>query len=155
MEWRSCSPGESTSDLDSGNRSNAVGTHQENLILDESLRDKRLLSEFLTRDSLRHIYELADLDEPYWPDTVWYGLKVEGRLEQLAMLYRAFQTPVLMAYGDGDPDTVRRFLDDLLPDLAPPLYAHLPSDNVTVAERSFRVTDHGLHIKMGLNIQRD
>jgi hypothetical protein len=56
------------------------------------IHDKTLLESFLRRNTFLHLYELGDLDEPFWPWTTWYGLMDEGELQAVTLLYRTKET---------------------------------------------------------------
>ena len=37
------------------------------------LHDKKELEHFLNKDIYLHIYSIGDLDDFFWPYTIWYG----------------------------------------------------------------------------------
>ena len=115
-----------------------------------SLHDKAEIEAFACQNPFLHLYELGDLDDFYWPHTVWYGWQVEGHIQQLALLYTALSTPVLLAYGDPPHEGMRDFLYALMPLLPRRLFAHLHPDAVAVIAEQYQVESGGLHWKMGL-----
>lgn len=66
----------------------------------EHLHDKRDIEAFLRRNPFTHLFEYSDLDDQYWPNTIWFGLRDGGLLRQVALLYTGLPTPVLMANAD-------------------------------------------------------
>ena len=58
-----------------------------------SLHDKASIRAYTMHNPLLHIYEIGDLDDFFWPHTVWYGWVDEGVITQLALLYMPFSPP--------------------------------------------------------------
>jgi len=90
-----------------------------------SLHDKVEIEAFVRRNPLRHLFELGDLDERYWPHTVWYALEgvdtsavtplTQADVPALEALYResypgnAFSSQSVWTgwyYGIRDEDTI-------------------------------------------------
>jgi ribosomal protein S18 acetylase RimI-like enzyme len=90
-----------------------------------------------------HLYELGDLDDFFFPHTIWYGL--EGS-DAIALLYVASDLPVLLALGDD----VRPLLAALAPALPRRFYAHLAVGVGSELAAAFRVAPQGLHDRMVL-----
>lgn len=114
------------------------------------LHDKTEIESFLRRNNFLHLYEIGDLDEFFWDYTVWYALKVEGQIKQLALIYVGIAQPVLLAFDDGAPDSLRELLRGILPFLPSQLYAHLHHETVTALAPSYDIQSHGVHYKMAL-----
>jgi len=51
------------------------------------LNDKSRIEAFLRENVYLHIYSIGDLDDFFWPDTVWYGWDKEGEIQAVALLY--------------------------------------------------------------------
>src|ERR671936_2454199 len=62
-----------------------------------SLHEKHDIEPFLRHNLFAHLFEYSDLDDQYWPYTIWFGLQEGGNLRQVALLYTGLPTPVLMA----------------------------------------------------------
>jgi RimJ/RimL family protein N-acetyltransferase len=80
---------------------------------------------------------------------VWFGHQTQGQLDAVALLYVGMPTPTLLALsrgGDALPALVRS-IADLLPAR---FYAHLTPGIASVLEPTYRLTAHGLHLKMSL-----
>jgi hypothetical protein len=46
----------------------------------ERITDRDAIEAFLRRDVGAHVYALADLDDFFWPETVWYAaLEARGQ----------------------------------------------------------------------------
>src|SRR5262245_21241919 len=52
-----------------------------------SLHDKAEIEAFVRQNALLYLFELGDLDDFFWPSTVWYARKAEDTIQQLALLY--------------------------------------------------------------------
>jgi GNAT superfamily N-acetyltransferase len=50
-----------------------------------SLHDRETIGAFLRRNAPLHLYALGDLDDFFWPSTLWYGLERDGELRQLIL----------------------------------------------------------------------
>lgn len=115
-----------------------------------SLHDKTEIEAFLRRNTFLHLYEIGDLDEFFWNYTVWYALKVAGQIEQLALVYTGIAQPVLLAFDNGAPDSLRELLRSMAPVLPARLYAHLHAETVTALDSNYAAQSHGVHYKMAL-----
>jgi GNAT superfamily N-acetyltransferase len=114
------------------------------------LTDRSTIEAFLRRDTARHLFELGDLDERYWPHTKWYRWQAGDRLSQIALLYTRPSRPVLLFYGDPPLEEARDFATALLPHLPTRMYAHLGLEVVSEFERRFGVERRGLCQQMQL-----
>ncbi|TVQ18239.1 MAG: GNAT family N-acetyltransferase [Spirochaetaceae bacterium] len=120
------------------------------------LHDKPVIERYLKRDVPLHIYALGDLDDFFWPYTQWWGLRSADPgssgsedLEAVTLLYVASSTPTLLALGT-DHEPLSSLIESIAHLLPERFYAHLsPGVAPSLAER-FRLTPHGLHLKMAL-----
>lgn len=79
------------------------------------LTNRATIRAFLNRDRALTAYALGDLDDAFWPDSVFYGAQRGGMLESLVLLYHGLDPVVLTAFGE--PDGVGAILDAVaLPD---------------------------------------
>ena len=112
-----------------------------------SLHDKEQIAAFLRRKSHLHLYHLGDLDDFFWPYTVWYGAKQDGQIEQLVMLYTALDDPVLLAISE-DAEAMRDLLRAILHLLPRRIYSHLSAGVVEALAEDYQVEPHGQYYKM-------
>ncbi len=115
-----------------------------------TLHAKADIEAFARKNTFLHLYEIGDLDDFYWPHTVWYGWRKGDQLQQLALIYTALSTPVLLSYGDPPRAGMRDFILALLPLLPHRLYTHLYPGVADVMAEQYEVDFRGLHSKMGL-----
>lgn len=115
------------------------------------LRDRNALSAFLRRRPAVHAYALGDLDDFFWPHTRWLGWQVEGRLEQVALLYGEPDPPVLLALAESPEHGMAELLHAFADRLPERVYAHLtPSLVETLAPVLVPATEPVRHQKLGL-----
>ncbi|MBN1202450.1 MAG: GNAT family N-acetyltransferase [Anaerolineae bacterium] len=101
------------------------------------LTDKTAIRAYLNRDRALTAYALGDLDDAFWPDSVFYGARQGGRLAALVLLYHGLTPPVLTAFGD--PDSVRAIFDTQpLPD---EIYYLMPPELETLLGRYFELPE--------------
>jgi ribosomal protein S18 acetylase RimI-like enzyme len=115
-----------------------------------SLHDRSEVECFARRDTFLHLYELGDLDDFFWPHTVWYAHKDDGgQVRHLALLYLDQSIPTLLALS-RDQSAMRAFLLALIPILPPRLYVHTGEEAVRAFEGCYDIRPRGPHHKMGL-----
>jgi RimJ/RimL family protein N-acetyltransferase len=115
------------------------------------LRDRDELASFFRRRPEVHAYELGDLDDFFWPHTRWFGWLVEGRLEQVALVYGEPDPPVLIALAEEPVEGMADLLRAIAPELPFAVYAHL-SPGILDAPGSSHAPSHdpAPHLKLGL-----
>lgn len=64
------------------------------------LTDKDTIRAFLNTDRALMAYALGDLDEAFWPQSVFYGTYLGDQLESVVLLYQGLDPAVLTAFGD-------------------------------------------------------
>jgi predicted GNAT family acetyltransferase len=111
---------------------------------------KTEIEQFALQNPYLHLFELGDLDDYYWPHTIWYGWQVADQLQQLALIYTRPVIPVLLAYAEAPIEAMRDFLQALMPLLPGRLYAHLSPQAVDVLTACYQIESRGLYLKMGL-----
>jgi RimJ/RimL family protein N-acetyltransferase len=115
------------------------------------LQDRQEIEAFLRQDVYLHLYSLGDLDDFFFPHTRWLGGYDQGELRALALVYEAFQPPILLglAAQKGEP-FLRSLLITLIPELPDQVYAHLSPGLAPLFENRFRLQYHGRHLKLAL-----
>ena len=115
-----------------------------------SLHAKREIATFLRRNPFLYVYHLGDLDDFFWPYTVWYALKNGGEIAAMALLYTRFALPVLQAIGDAPLDALAELLRSSRRLLPRRFYAHLSGDLARVFAEDHDSQCHGTFYKMAL-----
>jgi ribosomal protein S18 acetylase RimI-like enzyme len=113
------------------------------------LHEKKEIERFLVKDVFLHIYSIGDLDNFFWPYTIWYGFKPSGYIGAIALLYVGILPPTLLALSK-EHDVMRELLiaiQHLLPDR---FYAHLSPGLEIALDATHDFKSHGEHYKMAL-----
>src|SRR5947209_16148007 len=105
-----------------------------------SLHDKSEIEPFLRQNLFTHLFEVSDLDDHYWPYTIWFGLKDDGgNLRQVALLYTGLLTPVLMVNADRPCEMMSALLQHIVHLLPGRVYAHMHPAHVDAIADHFSV----------------
>src|ERR687884_613926 len=115
-----------------------------------SLHSKQEVEAFARRNPLLHLYEIGDLDDFFWPYTVWYAARDEQGLRQLALLYTDLSMPVILAHAEPPRALMGDLFRSLLPLLPRRFYGHLGEEAVAALRSDYNVRSHGMYLKMGL-----
>jgi len=113
------------------------------------LRNKDRIEAFLRKNVYLHIYSIGDLDDFFWPDTVWYGWEKGGEIQAVALLYTASQDPTLLALS-GQQDVMSELIRSIFHILPERFYAHLSPRVAEAVEQQCQIESYGKHYKMGL-----
>jgi GNAT superfamily N-acetyltransferase len=115
------------------------------------LNDKDELEQFLRKNTALNIYQIGDLDNFYWNNTAWYGLKENNSLKSVVLLYQAPPFKVLLALAPEDETGyLKRLLMSLSADLPGKFYAHLSPGIEKIFETEYDLESHGKYQKMFL-----
>jgi ribosomal protein S18 acetylase RimI-like enzyme len=113
------------------------------------LHDKDRIEAFLRKNVYLHIYSIGDLDDFFWPDTVWYGWEKEGEIQAVTLLYTASDDPTLLALSEQQ-DIMWELVQSIFHILPERFYAHLSPGVVEAVEGRCKIKSCGKHYKMGL-----
>lgn len=112
------------------------------------LHDKREIFSFLKKNIYLHIYSVGDLDDFFWDYTTWYGLREEGEIKAIALVYTGMYMPVLLALTD-ESSCMKDLISSIMHLLPPKFYAHV-SPGVEESLDMYHLKSNGLHFKMAL-----
>ncbi|MBN2047099.1 MAG: GNAT family N-acetyltransferase [Anaerolineaceae bacterium] len=115
-----------------------------------SIHDKHRIETYLLKEAQLNIYSIGDLDDFFWPYTVWYGLEDQGEILRLALLYCGVGLPVLLCFDDGEDALTRQFARSLFALLPASFYAHFRPGLEDIFKEAYDLEYHGLHHKMAL-----
>lgn len=113
------------------------------------LHDRTRIAAALRRNPYLHLYALGDMDEFQWPYTQWYGLAEGENIQEVILLYTAFETPVLQALTDN-PSAMRALAQSVLHLLPRKIYAHLSEGVPDAFAADYHIHEQGMHYKMAL-----
>lgn len=114
------------------------------------VHDKKELLPFLSQNPELYIYLYGDLDDFFWPKTIWYALKPRDEIEALALLYVGMKTPTLLLFHEGDPAMALTLLEEIQSFLPNSFYSHLSESIQPFFEKDFSIHHPALHTKMAL-----
>ena len=114
------------------------------------LHAKAEIEAFLRRNIYLHLYEIGDLDDFFWPYTIWYALKDRDRISQIVLLYTGASPPVLLGFTEESIDQMAALLRSIIPLLPKRFLAHLSMNLAAVFADDYQVHSHGTFHKMAL-----
>jgi ribosomal protein S18 acetylase RimI-like enzyme len=80
---------------------------------------------------------------------MWFGLKTDGDIDAVALLYLGLSLPTLLAFSE-ERDAIRPLLESIRHLLPRRFYAHFSPGLETVLARDYDLEPHGEHYKMGI-----
>ena len=69
-----------------------------------TLTDRSALETYFRQDLSLHLYSLGDLDDFYWPQITVFGTRCDAGPNNVTLLYRGNNLPVLLAFGALESD---------------------------------------------------
>ena len=115
-----------------------------------SRHDKAEIEAFVRQNPLRYLFELGDLDDFFWPSTVWYARKAGDTIQQLALLYIGVSPPIFLANLAPPEEQMRELLHELRTLLPQRVFTNLHPAHVDVFTPEYVIHPRGIHLKMGL-----
>jgi GNAT superfamily N-acetyltransferase len=113
----------------------------------EYLTDRSLLADYFRQDITFHAYSMGDLDDLFWPDTTYLGLRTPTGYDQVSAIYQGMEMPVLLSFCQ--PERVdQSYFDQITEKMPHQFYAHLSPGLESYFTKEFRGTDLGQHYKM-------
>jgi len=114
------------------------------------LRDKSVILTFLRKNKEIQFYLIGDLDDFFWPQTIWYCLTDKKNILSIALLYAGMEIPTLLLFYEGNPKYPMKLLKQIRQKLPPRMFAHLSPGLIDIFGRQNIIHDYGLHFKMVL-----
>jgi len=111
------------------------------------LSDKQRIYDFFQDDPGLHIYEIGDLDDYYFEDTIWYGLEDNGNLCAIVLIYTGLLEPTVLALS-RDPEPMRALLTEIKNRLPDKFYLHLSPGLIDRFADDFNYRHRGDNYKM-------
>jgi ribosomal protein S18 acetylase RimI-like enzyme len=114
------------------------------------LQDKHEIERLLRDDDVYlHLYEIGDLDQPFWPHSIYYTTPGEGQ-RPVVLLYTGLSLPCLLALTKTTAPLMKNLVESVIASLPEKVYAHLSEGLRSLFEKDFRIESHGSFLKMGL-----
>ncbi|MER7701800.1 GNAT family N-acetyltransferase [Kitasatospora sp. NPDC097605] len=113
-----------------------------------ALHDRAVLADRFGRDPELHLFELGDLDEPFWSHTAWYTASADG---PVALLYAVGEVPTLLGLARPErADALAGLLRAMRPVLPRRLLAHLTPGGVDALAPDYRAEHRTAMLRMAL-----
>ncbi|MFD7411922.1 GNAT family N-acetyltransferase [Kitasatospora purpeofusca] len=113
-----------------------------------SLHDRAALAGRFGQDPELHLFELGDLDEPFWSHTAWYTTSADG---PVALLYAVGDVPTLLGLArPAHADRLAGLLHAMRPVLPRRLLAHLTDGGVDALAPDYRAEHRTAMLRMAL-----
>lgn len=116
----------------------------------QTLHSKAEIFDFLKSSPELQVYSIGDLDNFFWPKTVWYSLKEGDEIRAIALLYVGMATPTLLAIYDKNFELFHQLLERIKCILPNKFYAHLSPNLIDVFGKENIIESFGPHYKMAL-----
>jgi ribosomal protein S18 acetylase RimI-like enzyme len=97
------------------------------------LHHKEEIYQFLSKEPELQLYSIGDLDDFFWPKTIWFAEKENDKVEALALLYVGMMPPTLVAFcNENKISATKDLLNQIKPLLPGKFNAHLSPDLLEV-----------------------
>lgn len=114
------------------------------------LHSKSEIINFLMSSPDLQVYSIGDLDDFFWPKTIWYSLKDGNEIKSIVLLYTGMSTPTLLAIYNNVFDSTYQLLQRIKSILPNKFYAHLGPNLIDVFGRQNIIESYGPHYKMAM-----
>ncbi len=114
------------------------------------LHEKEQIHNYLLRAPEYNAYLIGDLDDFFWPKTIWFAEIIENEIKAIAMLYVGMEIPCLLAFCDNDITPTSNLLNNILKLLPKQFTAHLSTGLIDVFEEKNIIEYYGHNCKMAL-----
>ncbi|MGB3368474.1 MAG: GNAT family N-acetyltransferase [Acidaminobacteraceae bacterium] len=116
------------------------------------IHDKNEISDFYSsRTKYDYMYQYNNLDRREWSNTICYGLYDKGELQQIAMLYIGYETPVLLAASFDKIKYNKELIKRIKNYLPSEFYTHMDKETLEYAFDKFEMEDLHEYINMGID----
>ncbi len=116
----------------------------------EILHDKDKILDFLKVNPALYAYMIGDLDDFFWPKTIWYALKQGDEIKSIMLIYVGMETPTLLAFYEKESNYSIRLLERIKSILPLKFNTHLSPDLLEVFGRQNLLEHYGTCHKMAL-----
>jgi ribosomal protein S18 acetylase RimI-like enzyme len=113
------------------------------------LHDKTSIERLLRQNVYLNLYAIGDLDDFFWPYTIWYAAADDAESRCVALLYVGQSLPTLLAFSEP-AEPMCRLIESVLHLLPQRFYAHLSPGVESALRGTHDLEPHGEFCKMAL-----
>ena len=110
--------------------------------------NKKEIYQFLAKSPDLQLYAIGDLDDFFWPHTVWYALWDNGSIQAIALLYTGMHPLTLLHFCDMDIHYSTELLKYIKPLLPSKFNAHLSQGLTDVFGKENIIKNWGHNYRM-------
>lgn len=113
------------------------------------LHERDQIEPLLRRDVELNLYALGDLDDFFWPRTLWYARAGSSGLEHVVLVYAGIELPTVLAMArEADVEAMRETLRSLTAYLPRRFYLHISPGLEPGLFGPYRLLPRGDHLRM-------
>jgi ribosomal protein S18 acetylase RimI-like enzyme len=112
------------------------------------LHEKTQILKYLRENTGLQIYSIGDLDDFFWPKTIWYALKDSDEIKTIALLYVGMFPPTLLSFYKGESAYSRQLIEKIRGFLPNKLNVHLSPGLIDIFGTENIIDYYGLNYKM-------
>lgn len=98
-----------------------------------------------------YMYRFNNLDEREWTNTICYGLYEDSILREIAMVYTAYDIPVLIAACFEKSDYNKELILKIKEYLPPKFYTHIDKETLNAVFDEKDISDYHEYMNMGID----
>ncbi len=110
------------------------------------IKDKEKIYNLLKKDICLYNYHIGDLDDFFFPNCTWFGIRENGKLKDVILLYTELSIPTLMAFGSLK--LMPTLINSIIKVLPTKFYCHYQKELEECFEKEYEIKSLGTHLKM-------
>jgi ribosomal protein S18 acetylase RimI-like enzyme len=110
------------------------------------IQDKEMLFNLLKKDVFLYAYHIGDLDDFFFPDCIWFGIKENGELKDVLLLFTGLSIPTLLVFGS--PEFIPTLINGIINVLPSKFYCHYQKEFEKCFQKEYEIKSLGTHLKM-------
>ena len=111
-------------------------------------RDKNEIYRFLSKTPDLQLYTIGDLDDFFWPHTIWYAIYERNEIESIALLYTGMDPSTFLLFSDKDLYYSTELIKSIKPLLPETFNVHLSPGLIDVFGKEKIIKDYGHNYRM-------
>jgi ribosomal protein S18 acetylase RimI-like enzyme len=111
-------------------------------------RDKEEIYRFLSGTPELQLYTIGDLDDFFWPNTLWYAIYDKSEIQSIALLYTGMNPSTLLLFCEKDPYYPTELIKSIKQFLPEKFNVHLSPGLIDVFGKENIIKDYGQNYRM-------